>query len=269
MPNSNIEQYIEDIMYHLEIYKPERLSIEMIANQMNIEIHFKTTHSRMLLVQGQYHIILNKNASQAKQWEDFGHELGHVLRHVGNQHFLSAGFRGYQESQADNFMYHFCAPTFMIERMDFESTEQETILKIAETFNVTISFAKKRFEMYKRKLLEEEISQWLSESYEQEKLQDYETCQQQTSPDIHPIGLNQVMAAPGQYQLINAYDKEFFITREEYEVYKYILYHEIDVFYQVHPNNVEMGFRTFLNEFNIESYQKPKVESSFQYGNLF
>ena len=266
---SRIEEYIQDFMYQMEITDPKDLCITSIANHMDIEIHFKSGRSSMILIKGEYHITINQNISQAKQWEDFGHELGHVLRHVGNQRFLSSGFRGYQESQAENFMYHFCVPTFMIDQMEFESTEQETILKIAETFNVTIPFAVKRFDMYKRKLLEEEIGVWLSKTYETENLQDYEMDQQQLSPDIYPIGLSQVMAAPGQYQLINAYDTEFFITREEYEVYKYILYHEIDVFYQVHPENIEMGFRTFLNEFDIELYQKPKAESSFQYGNLF
>ncbi|RTQ87964.1 ImmA/IrrE family metallo-endopeptidase [Lysinibacillus telephonicus] len=46
--------------------------------------------------------------------QEFYHELGHVVLHIGNQRQMTDSFRRYKESKANHFMYHACVPTFMI-----------------------------------------------------------------------------------------------------------------------------------------------------------
>ncbi len=60
-------------------------------------------------------------------------------------------FRQLQEYQANSFMYHFCVPTFMLEKISLPRMQSEAIKLIGDTFNVTYPFAAQRLEMYRRK----------------------------------------------------------------------------------------------------------------------
>ncbi len=102
-------------------------------------------------------MVLDSRASRQQQWEDFVHELGHVIKHCGNQFNMNRMFRQLQEYQANSFMYHFCVPTFMLENISLPRMQSEAIKLIGDTFNVTYPFAAKRLEMYKRKLFSEKL----------------------------------------------------------------------------------------------------------------
>src|SRR5699024_12610101 len=83
-----------------------------------------------------------------QQWQEFGHELCHVLWHAGRQENISDSFCSYQEGQADNFAYHLCIPTFMLCRLKGVSTYE-----VMNLFNVEYGFASKRLEMYRNKII--------------------------------------------------------------------------------------------------------------------
>ncbi|HLR80429.1 MAG TPA: ImmA/IrrE family metallo-endopeptidase, partial [Bacillota bacterium] len=74
-----------------------------------------------------------------KQWQDFGHELGHVLCHAGHQLKMNHMFLKYQEWKANNFMYHFCVPTFMLYQL-----KEVNVHNVMDLFNVEHEFACKR-----------------------------------------------------------------------------------------------------------------------------
>lgn len=97
---------------------------------------------------------MNNNLSPEEEWQDFSHELGHILKHYGNQHKMINMFRNLQESQADNFMYHFCVPTFMLLNYNITnySNIKDGIPFIANKFGVTKNFAKKRLNLFRRKI---------------------------------------------------------------------------------------------------------------------
>ena len=80
-----------------------------IAAHFNIWIHYENVNSMMIKHDGMYSIILNSSLSKEKQWEDFAHELCHVLKHAGNQLYMNQMFRELQEFQANQFMYHFAS----------------------------------------------------------------------------------------------------------------------------------------------------------------
>lgn len=91
-------------------------------------------------------IFLNKS-NKKREWQEFGHEICHYLRHSGNQTKMDPLFIELQEYQADSFAYHFCIPTFMLENLYYYNT-----YNIMQLFNVEHQFAKKRLEMYHAKL---------------------------------------------------------------------------------------------------------------------
>ncbi|MFD2628915.1 ImmA/IrrE family metallo-endopeptidase [Oceanobacillus kapialis] len=93
-----------------------------------------------------YKIFLNGQKNEMIQWQEFAHEVAHVMWHVGRQELLPLSFFELQEWQATYFGYHLCIPTFMV-----EDYTRITPYKVMELFNVEYSFACKRIEMLKNK----------------------------------------------------------------------------------------------------------------------
>src|SRR5699024_4994001 len=92
--------------------------------------------------------FLHKN----RQREVFGHELGHVLLHVGIQLGMPEDFRHMQEAKARNFALHFTVPTFMLLELNMPKYRNQAVNLIAETFGVTHDFANERLLHYERQI---------------------------------------------------------------------------------------------------------------------
>lgn len=122
---------------------PLHIDMQLIAKELDIWIHFEDTHSMMLKRDGMYSIVLNQKKSPEEQWQDFAHELCHVLKHTGNHFHMNKLFRELQEFQANHFMYHFCVPTFMLLNMELPQRRSHAVILIAAAFRVTASFAEK------------------------------------------------------------------------------------------------------------------------------
>ena len=148
---SHLEDYIQELYFEWNIKVPEQLNKYVIADQSNVGIYLTSSTSEAFSWDGRYYIFINRDLDNQQRWQDFGHELCHVLRHSGNQRHMSSLFRELQEWQADNFMYHFCVPTFMLRKIHLPHDQFEAIRLISETFNVEYNFAIKRLEMYNRK----------------------------------------------------------------------------------------------------------------------
>lgn len=143
---THLEDYINNLYTAIGIRKPSQLCKDAIAKKLGIDIIYKKKSFRL-----DNEIILSKNSLSA-EWMSFGHELGHLLRHCGSQLNMNPLFVELQEWQADNFAFHFCVPTFMLEKLTCNNVED-----IKEIFNVDYDFACKRLEMYKNKLYQEEL----------------------------------------------------------------------------------------------------------------
>lgn len=57
-------------------------------------------------------------------------------------------FREYQEFKANNFMYHACVPTFMLDELNICDSTAVTVSWTQKLFNVEHEFAKTRIEQY-------------------------------------------------------------------------------------------------------------------------
>lgn len=149
--NSHLEDYIRQLYKDLSIEEPDQLNMYVIADQLNVGVYLTSNTSEAFYWQDRYYVFVDRNLDSRQRWQDFSHELCHVLRHSGHQGHMPISFRELQEWQADNFMYHFCVPTFMLQKIHLPHDQFEAIRLISETFNVEYSFAVKRLEMYYRK----------------------------------------------------------------------------------------------------------------------
>jgi Zn-dependent peptidase ImmA (M78 family) len=145
---STIEEYVKILYHQLSIYVPEQIDMIDIAVKLDVWLHFEDIKSKAIEKNDIHSIFIDRRLTQQEQWQDFAHELCHVLMHCGNQLYLPSDFIQYQESKAKNFAYHFCVPTFMLEKLVFPTRKKEAIWLIAQTFNVEYSFAKIRLDRW-------------------------------------------------------------------------------------------------------------------------
>ncbi|MBM7606024.1 Zn-dependent peptidase ImmA (M78 family) [Metabacillus crassostreae] len=149
---SHLEEDVKGIYRKLNISEPISIDMCRIAEEFDVWIHPHEYKSQMIERDGMYSILLDKRITKEEQWQDFGHELGHVINHAGNQHKMNKLFRDLQEYQANNFMFHFCVPTFMLLKMQFPDRRGQAVKMIAENFNVTCEFADKRLKQFENKI---------------------------------------------------------------------------------------------------------------------
>ena len=148
---THTEEFIMKLYNHMGILKPERLDSLKIAMNLGISVYHWPDNSQALFLKDQSYIFLNEQLTQQQQWQDFCHELGHILLHTGNQRRMSPLFREYQEYKANNFMYHACMPTFMLDELQLCDYLPQTVVKLQELFNVEYEFAMKRLTQYLNK----------------------------------------------------------------------------------------------------------------------
>ncbi|MGJ9460327.1 ImmA/IrrE family metallo-endopeptidase [Oceanobacillus sp. CF4.6] len=143
---THLEDCINALYKTMRINKPHQLEITQIANHLQLKIHYSSFSLRM------GNVIVLRNSSKQREWQSFGHEVGHYLGHEGNQMKMFYMFLELQEWQANAFAYHFCVPTFMLEEI-----KNPTVYEVMDLFNVEYEFAMNRLEMYERKMYDARI----------------------------------------------------------------------------------------------------------------
>src|SRR5690606_15109126 len=140
---------IYNFLHSFNIIRPEQLTIENIASIIGLPVRYWSYSSESIFVRDKKMVFINENVSIQKQWQEFGHELCHILWHVGRQEHLRKDFYLLQEWQADAFSYHFCVPTFMLNQL-----KGVTAYEVMEIFNVEFDFAVRRLEIHKNNCIE-------------------------------------------------------------------------------------------------------------------
>lgn len=143
-----MEDYIKDFYTKIGIITPTLLDFREIAEKLGIKVFYWPDSSQALFVNEKPFIFLNESLSKQQQWQEFGHELSHVLLHTGDQFYMSPLFHEYQEHKANNFMYHFCMPTFMLDELELYDCTPSTVIHLQKLFNVKYEFAFKRLSQY-------------------------------------------------------------------------------------------------------------------------
>lgn len=149
---SHLEDYITNLYKKIGIQKPEQIDMYNVAKMLNIWVYTFGGTSEAVYSNGRQYIFLNRDLSPQEKWQEFAHELCHILRHAGHQRKMNPLFLEYQEWQADNFALHFCVPTFMLQRIRLPPEQRDAVQLIADTFNVDYKFATERLSRYHQKL---------------------------------------------------------------------------------------------------------------------
>lgn len=139
---THLEDYISELYRSIGITKPEDLNMLQIAKKLGVDV---TYSNRVFRFDNE---IVIQRGTTSEEWTMFGHELCHYLRHSGNQLKMGKWFVELQEWQADNFMYQFCVPSFMLQALKLPAHEREAVWLIMETFHVGQEFAEKRLQHY-------------------------------------------------------------------------------------------------------------------------
>lgn len=141
---NHLEEYVCQFLGLIDIYSPHQLNLENVYARLGLQL-FYIPHNSMAIDGA---VFLDNRKIESEQWEDFAHEICHVIFHAGDQAVLPLPMREYQEWKAENFAQHFCIPTFMLERLSLPAYEKDAVWMIMETFGVTRKFAEKRLRQY-------------------------------------------------------------------------------------------------------------------------
>ncbi|MCY8540076.1 ImmA/IrrE family metallo-endopeptidase [Bacillus haynesii] len=150
---SELEEEVQNIYKKINILEPFQVDMEVIADRLDIQIRYMPNKCGIFKFGLSKVIILDSLKNKQQHWEDFCHELGHIMKHAGTQFKTPLLLKEMQENQANSFMYHFSVPTFMLNKIQLPPLKRDAIQLLTDLFNVTHTFAEKRLDIYLRKLL--------------------------------------------------------------------------------------------------------------------
>ena len=141
---THADETVSKLYQSIGINRPPLLNPDTVAHRLGIELNYLPVDSMRI----NKRMYLDSRLSTEEQWQQFGHELCHVLWHQDNQLKLSQSFIDMQERQADNFALYACIPTDALLSEPLPSTEWEAVAILVETFGVTPEFALKRLKLH-------------------------------------------------------------------------------------------------------------------------
>ncbi|RED64665.1 ImmA/IrrE family metallo-endopeptidase [Cohnella lupini] len=147
-----LEQWIEQLWIKSGIVAHSHLNIDEVATRLDVWVHYMKNTSRALEYMGMRSIMIDNRQVREVQWEDFLHELCHVLRHAGNQTTMPRLFCEGQEAEANRFVLYAAIPFFMLRTHRLPDRIDEAAEYIAFHFGVTHELALKRLEQIQRRI---------------------------------------------------------------------------------------------------------------------
>lgn len=145
---THTEDFIENLYTQLGIFLPYQLDFKEIAYRLDIQLYYWKNPSQVLFLKDQAYIFLEEGLTPQQLWQDFCHELSHVLFHSGSQAKMPYSWIEYQEWKANSFMLHACVPTFMLKKLALPLGEKNAVQFICEHFNVEEVIANQSLQYY-------------------------------------------------------------------------------------------------------------------------
>jgi Zn-dependent peptidase ImmA (M78 family) len=155
---TQLEQWVNNFFSMNGIVSINQLNIDELASKFNVWVYFLEQGSQTIENDGMYSICIDRRLSESQQWEDFLHELCHVLRHAGNQIQMPVSFLELQETEAQSFQLYAAIPYSMLPR-ELPQNTWETLNYFVDHFGVTYELAGRRLEQIQRRILQYQIDQ--------------------------------------------------------------------------------------------------------------
>lgn len=142
---THTEDFVKQLYDKIGITSSETLNYVTIAQFLHIEVLLWHKQSMALFDDQQPYIMLCNQHTPQQQWQDFCHELCHVLLHEGGSQRKAAHpqWIEYQERKANYFMRHATVPTFML-----DNYKELSVTSISEHFCVEYDLAFQRLHEY-------------------------------------------------------------------------------------------------------------------------
>lgn len=169
-----LEKELEALLQVKGIKEPSDLSIENVSKVFDINVYyFSEGVEEAIWNERNIIIFLNQNNPLPVMRDVFFHELGHPLRHYGNQLNTPKEFRKLQESQANHVQLYVSMPFYMIQTLDIPPYYDGFIDLLASVFHVTPALAKKRVDQIQRRLYQRRIDNHVIE-FQKNKYREYD-----------------------------------------------------------------------------------------------
>ncbi|OUM86685.1 MAG: hypothetical protein BAA01_11820 [Bacillus thermozeamaize] len=148
------EQYVDNLLFSVGVNRPDQLKIDVFALKFDVWVHYLDMGSRAIERNGLKSIVIDSRLGPREQWEDFLHELCHLLRHAGNQICMKKSFREKQEAEAKLFTMYAGLPISMLRQIEWpKSNSDSEILELwTEKFGITFRLAADRLQQIKRRI---------------------------------------------------------------------------------------------------------------------
>lgn len=150
-----LEQSIQDVYLENGILTPADLTIERVSEMFQVDVlseQIITFSDNQSMV-----IFLQSAVEETEKRKSFYHELGHVLRHAGDQRLMPKLFRQLQEADAERFCLYAAMPFFMFERITLPAEEETAAGYVSKLFKVPPEFALQRLRQIQRRIEEAEF----------------------------------------------------------------------------------------------------------------
>ncbi|MEK4193224.1 MULTISPECIES: ImmA/IrrE family metallo-endopeptidase [unclassified Paenibacillus] len=152
---THLEEFVKHLYIKNGIHLPGDIAVSAIAKKLNVTVTYvKVRSTSHQTKKGKLLIFLNDQKTLQEQREDFLHELGHLLRHSGNQNLLPKSFVKYQEDDTEQFKIYALMPFFMINQIILSPDRRQAIEQLSIVFSVNLELAQKRYEQILRREFE-------------------------------------------------------------------------------------------------------------------
>ncbi|ATH60236.1 ImmA/IrrE family metallo-endopeptidase [Staphylococcus nepalensis] len=147
-----IESLVNNIIEELKTNGIDK-SIDAISDYYNI-IVFYNEHTSGYFIRKGFDVICIKLDTATNMWNDFTHELAHVMMHETNQMFMNELFNEKQENEADKFSLLFQYP-----QEEIEVNELFTEDRLVSYYNCSYQEARQRLTMLYNHFINAEMSE--------------------------------------------------------------------------------------------------------------
>lgn len=150
---TELEKRIADLYQSIGIESPKDLREDLIASRLRIKLRYEDAPS-LSYEKGNYRcIVIDNTLLEDEQRKHFFHELGHLFSgHSGDQAIFPDLFKGLLEEQAEHFARYAMMPYYMIQELPTPEYERDIPFLIASEFNVSVAFARMRWDQIKRRI---------------------------------------------------------------------------------------------------------------------
>lgn len=162
------EEVVNNELIKRGIDNISRLNIRDLSDAFGITLFFWNCSPRIIKHSGAYYCVLDAKKPDVLQYEDFLHEICHV---IFDEHLLATKKKELyinKERKID-----FLVPLVAIPKFALDHIRGKTIWEISEEFNISHNLVRRRIEHIKSKmiLLKKEVKGWLSLENVKEKME--------------------------------------------------------------------------------------------------